>query len=201
MRSQRPSVGHGPAGVLPDPGIVGTIEELKKALHALKAAAGLRGPKAVEDAAGRLDGSLPKTTVSDMLSKGRPSRETLATFLRVCGVPRGQHEAWQAARSRALGHGSELGLGPLIGLLLRVDDADPRDLGVHAAIDVLGADGDLPTYVERDTDLAVGGLRERIRQAVTTSVLVVVATPQLGECDGLRDQGKPGAARPEEADP
>ena len=49
---------------------------------------------------------------------------------------------------------------------VRVDEADPRRLGVHAAISVPGVPDDvLPEYVPRDTDAAEFGIRARIAAA------------------------------------
>ncbi|MEV4018878.1 hypothetical protein AB0J35_51150 [Nonomuraea angiospora] len=148
----------------PDPATVRTCEQLAQALKAL---AGTRGPQDIETAAAALKPpeKLARSTVSDMLRKGRPSEQTLAVFLRVCHVARQEHPAWMAARRRAAGHGREPELRQLVPLV-RVADADPRDLGVHAAIDVPGADSDLPAYVERDTDTDPNGVRARIRRAV-----------------------------------
>src|SRR5207247_675195 len=50
---------------------------------------------------------------------------------------------------------------------IRVRDADPRRLGVHAAISVPGvSDEVLPEYVPRDVDDAEFGVRARVKAAV-----------------------------------
>ncbi|MFC5827577.1 hypothetical protein [Nonomuraea insulae] len=155
----------GSSATPPNPAAVRTCEQLAQALKAL---AGTRGPQGIETAAGKLKPpeSLAKSTVSDMFIRGRPSERTLAVFLRVCGVSRDRHEAWQAARRRAVGEDGEPDLARLVDLL-PAGDADPvADLGVHAAIDVPGAAGDLPVYVERDTDTDPAGVRALIRNAV-----------------------------------
>ncbi|WP_250907687.1 hypothetical protein [Nonomuraea sp. NEAU-A123] len=73
--------------------------------------------------------------------------------------------------------------------MVRVADADPRRLGVHAAIDVpktSGASvtsprvdaaevvGELPAYVERDADSGPGGMRALLARAVERGGLVVL---------------------------
>ncbi|WP_431921252.1 hypothetical protein [Nonomuraea jabiensis] len=165
MSTQRQVAGFDPASTPPDPGAVHTPEQFRQALNALAAG---RGPTELEAAAHRLQppASLSKQTVSDLLREGRPREATLATFLRVCQVPRQEHQAWQAARGRAEGHSREPDLRRLVPLI-RVGDADPRNLGVHPAIEVPGAHRELPTYVERDTDTAPNGVRALIRRAVT----------------------------------
>jgi hypothetical protein len=48
---------------------------------------------------------------------------------------------------------------------VRVSDADPRRLGVHASIQVDGVDSDLPSYVERDVDGGRRGVRALLARA------------------------------------
>ncbi|MGV9385046.1 hypothetical protein ACWDRB_55220 [Nonomuraea sp. NPDC003707] len=164
MSTRRPLAASVPASTRPDPAAVRTPEQFRQALSAL---AGGRGPTELAAAARRLQpsASLPKQTVSDLIGKGRSSEATLAVFLRVCHVPRQEHQAWQAARRRAAGHSREPDLRRLVPLV-RVGDADPRACGVHAAIEVPGADRELPVYVERDTDIDPNGVRALIRRAV-----------------------------------
>ncbi|MGV9386641.1 hypothetical protein ACWDRB_63325 [Nonomuraea sp. NPDC003707] len=182
MSTQRPVAGSDPASTPPDPGAVHTPEQFRQALNALAAG---RGPTELEAAADRLQppASLSKQTVSDLLQKGRPREATLAMFLRVCQVPRREHQAWEAARRRAEGHGREPDLRRLVPLI-RVGDADPRDGGVHPAIEVPGADRELPTYVERDTDTDPHGVRAVIRRAVATrrgQLLLLVGQSSTGK--------------------
>ncbi|MGW0593796.1 hypothetical protein [Streptosporangium sp. NPDC002607] len=52
--------------------------------------------------------------------------------------------------------------GPAV---VRVSEADPRRLGVHASIRVDGVDEDLPSYVERDVDGGEHGVRALLAKA------------------------------------
>ncbi|MEU7856974.1 helix-turn-helix transcriptional regulator [Nonomuraea sp. NPDC049141] len=91
---------------------------------------------------------LPSSTLNNLLSGATlPTQETLERYLRACGVPREQRSAWYAARQR-IASSAPQGLPDTV----RVAHADQRRLGVHAAIKVDGAPGDLPTYVARDVD-------------------------------------------------
>lgn len=112
---------------------------------------------------------LPSSTLSDLLTKGRCTVETLELFLRACAVPRPQWEAWRQARERALSPAP-----PGLPGLVRVAAARPRRLGVHAPIDAPGAVGDLPFYVPRDTDNDPSGVRALIGRAAEHGGLVVI---------------------------
>jgi hypothetical protein len=79
-----------------DPAGVHTVGDL---VAALKALADGRSYTALNEAVG---GRLPKQTLSDMLTKGRPSEEKLELFLRACGVAREEWATWRSARERAL---------------------------------------------------------------------------------------------------
>ncbi|NUW37341.1 hypothetical protein HTZ77_38980 [Nonomuraea sp. SMC257] len=157
----------------PDPAQVHTVPELISALQELRA--GRSYTSLNKTAAGRL----PKSTVSDLLTNGRPTAETLEVFLRACQAPRETWRAWQQARERALSTS-----GPVPAGLIRVSQADPRRLGVHAAIDAPGAQGDLPTYVERDTDTAPNGVRALISKAAADGrggLVVLVGSSSVGK--------------------
>ncbi|MEU4331445.1 tetratricopeptide repeat protein [Nonomuraea dietziae] len=158
---------------VPDSGQVHTLPELITALQALRAG---RSYTELNKAAG---GRLPSSTLSDLLNKGRASRETLEVFLRACQVSREQWPAWQQARERALSV-DDLGAAGLI----RVAQADPRRLGVHAAVDAPGATGELPLYVPRDTDTAPDGVRALIKKAATGGrggLVVLVGGSSVGK--------------------
>ncbi|MEU8252193.1 hypothetical protein [Nonomuraea sp. NPDC048916] len=144
------------SGEQPDPGQIHTVAEFKDALERLRAG---RSYAALNKAA---HGELPPSTVSDLLNprKGLPHEETLEVFLRACAVPPQQEGAWSQARTRATS-----GRDPRTTGLIRAAQAEPRRLGVHAAIDVPGTDGELPAYVERDTDTAPRGVRALIDNA------------------------------------
>lgn len=100
--------------------------------------------------------TLPKSTLGDMFNGKLPSRDTLLTYLTVCGVsPADQRQwlgAWQRARDGRRRRGGTL-----------VRDVSPRELGVHAAIREQDSTDDLPPYVPRDFDTA-------LRAAVSTGV-------------------------------
>ncbi|MFD0535249.1 hypothetical protein ACFQY7_17385 [Actinomadura luteofluorescens] len=120
---------------------------------------------------------LPSSTLSDLLLKGRCERQTLETFLAVCGVPRDQHERWLAAWER-----TRTATAPVPGAV-RVRGAGWRSLGVHVPIEVPGAHPDtLPTYVPRDIDEQPGtGLRPWLRVAAGRGGMVVLVG---GSCAG-----------------
>ncbi|MEU4697424.1 hypothetical protein [Nonomuraea dietziae] len=147
-----------------DPAQVQTHAELAAALKAL---AGGRSYRELAKAA-RPD-ALPTSTLSDMFHKGQPSLDTLEVFLRACGVPADQRGAWRAARERALSSRP-----PGLQGVVRACQAEPRRLGVHAAIDAPGAFGDLPVYVERDTDTDPRGVRALVRAAAERGGFVVL---------------------------
>jgi hypothetical protein len=91
---------------------------------------------------------LPTSTVSDALSGKRPVKKNLLESLLIAWrVPKAESTevvgAWQRINSA-------VGQGPANAR--RVDEASPRELGVHPAISVDGADEDLTTYVPRDFD-------------------------------------------------
>ncbi|MEV5502432.1 hypothetical protein AB0M50_44240 [Nonomuraea fuscirosea] len=89
---------------------------------------------------------LKKSTVSDAFSgKSRITKSLLLSVLDVCGVPEDAHSAWLAAWERAMRLDRRD--------RLRVDEAMPRDLGIHSAITTPDSADDLPTYVQRDFDL------------------------------------------------
>ncbi|WP_219510894.1 hypothetical protein [Nonomuraea ceibae] len=163
------------SGEQPDLGQIHTRAEFKGALERLRAG---RSYAALDKAA---EGRLPKSTVSDLLNpdKGLPDETTLEALLRACGVPPHQESAWLKARKRVLGGGDPRTAG-----LIRVAKAEPRRLGVHAAIDVPGADGELPAYVERDTDTAPRGVRTLIGNAAEGGrggLVVLVGSSSVGK--------------------
>jgi hypothetical protein len=92
---------------------------------------------------------LPTSTLSDLFGgKAVPSRRTVTTLLAACGL--GTDEAqtpWLAAWERV---GTAHLARPRDAI--RVRDARPRLLGVHAAIRVDDAPTELPAYVPRDLD-------------------------------------------------
>ena len=157
-----------------DPSRVSTPDELAACLNRLRRGLSY---EAMETAAAKLpprpDGSrlepLPKTTVGEIVTGKRPpARGKLIAFLTVCEVaPDGQApwlEAWERARTAGLARAAGR---------VRVRDAQPRLLGVHAAISVPGMPDDLPPeYVPRDADDGEFGVRAK----------VVAAVDRVGSC-------------------
>ncbi|MFC5833637.1 HD-GYP domain-containing protein [Nonomuraea insulae] len=154
---------------MPDPSQVHTIPELISALRALRADRSYADLDKAANPGNRPKEGLPSSTLSDLLNKGRASRETLEVFLRACAVPREQWRAWQGARERALTADAPGAAG-----LIRVTQADPRLLGVHAAIDAPGATGDLPAYILRDTDTTPRGVRDLLAKAADQGGMVLL---------------------------
>ena len=161
-----------------DPSRVNTPGELAACLDRLRWRRGL-SYEAMETAAAKLpprpDGSrlepLAKTTVGEIVTGRRPpTRGKLLTFLAVCQVaPDGQDpwlEAWERARTAYLARAAGR---------VRVRDARPRRLGVHAAISVPGASDDVPPqYVLRDVDTAESGVRARVEDAAGAGGFVLL---------------------------
>ena len=93
--------------------------------------------------------ALPAATLSDLLNaRTTPTRETVRTFLYACGLhDDAAQRPWLAVWKRvATAH------QPRPAGAERVRQARPRLLGVHAAIQIPSAAGELPPYVPRDLD-------------------------------------------------
>ena len=138
-----------------DPAGVSTPDELAGCLDGLRRRRGLSYEAmaaAAEKVRSRPGGQrlepLAKTTVGEIVTGSRlPSKGKLLTFLAVCGITTGDLPQWLAAWERAATADLSRPPGGI-----RVRDAEPRQLGVHAAIHVDGAPGELPLYVPRDID-------------------------------------------------
>jgi hypothetical protein len=76
------------------------------------------------------------------------TRHTLELFLTACGLDEPARQPWLDAWTRVTTADQRRPSGAV-----RVRDADPRRLGVHASIQVDPLATDLPTYVPRDLDL------------------------------------------------
>ncbi|MEV1114967.1 hypothetical protein AB0I91_07850 [Actinosynnema sp. NPDC049800] len=173
-----------------DPGHVlepARIETLAELANAFTQLLGTRTQASLTKAAEALpvrDGrkpALPKSTLSDLLGgKSMPSRDTVVTFLTVCGLPSPQdQQPWLVAWERI----STAHLRRPPGAV-RVRDARAQWMGVHTAIrlpddptssaqpDRVGLQGaesrtqdELPAYVSRDLDddlrAKLTGARER----------------------------------------
>lgn len=102
---------------------------------------------------------LPRSTVSDALRGKRPvKKDLLKSLLKAWQVPTTECakvvDAWQRINAT-------VGQGPINAL--HVNEASPRELGVHPAISVAGAHGELPAYIPRDFD-------ENLRDLITRGV-------------------------------
>ncbi|GLW26296.1 hypothetical protein Mame01_63380 [Microbispora amethystogenes] len=106
----------------PDLDAVRSSAELAAAPDGLREARGLS--YADLEKAARPD-RLPKSTISNMLTRSRPGAETLELFLHACDFPCAQWPPWQAARKRAL-----LERAPAVPGAVRVSKAVVRGLGV-----------------------------------------------------------------------
>jgi hypothetical protein len=114
-------------------------------------------------------------TLNNLLHGGsRPSQTTTVTFLTACGLDEQARQPWLAAWERVatahLRHPASA---------LRVRKARPRLLGVHAAIQIDGAKGELPAYVGRDLDA-------RLHSAVTAAAEHGGFGPRAVEALGYR---------------
>ncbi|WP_053734048.1 hypothetical protein [Nocardia sp. NRRL S-836] len=145
-----------------DPADITTLDQLADALDQLRRDRGL-SLRGLTSAAAKLPArrgrqpTLPHSTAGDLLNaKSVPEAETLETFLAACGV--GGEEAqrpWLQALDRIAHQHQRRPAGAV-----RVRDARPRLLGVHAAIQVEQPTGharngrrdELPQYVPRDFD-------------------------------------------------
>ena len=78
---------------------------------------------------------------------------------------------------------------------VRVSEADPRRLGVHAAISVPGVPDEVPPeYVPRDVDAAEHGVRAKVAAAARAGRVRAAGRRVLGRQDPVRGRGGQGAA-------
>jgi hypothetical protein len=150
---------------------VGTPDALAAALDTLRRRCGISSKRAITAAAATQGLVLPKSTVDDALSGRRvPTEATLRAFLMVCGVhDDAQVQAWLRAAERARRGDTDRPAGAV-----RVQDTNPRLLGVHTAIQVDGAIGDLPAYVPRDLDTDPHGVRAKLQVAAERGGFVLL---------------------------
>ena len=161
-----------------DPSQVNTPDELAACLDGLRRRRGL-SYEVMEKAAAKLPSRsgrsrpepLPKSTVGEIVTGKRlPAKGKLLTFLTVCEVAPADLAQWLAAWERA----STADLARPAGGV-RVRDARPRLLGVHAAISVPGMPDDLPPeYVPRDADDGEFGVRAKVAAAVERGGFVLL---------------------------
>lgn len=136
-----------------DPSTVTTPRQLRQCLRGLKERRGLTY-SALDARARELpahgERRLPSSTLGDLLADNdrMPSNKAaFVTFLAACEVSGGDRVQWLAAWERAATANLVSPAGAV-----RVPDGRARLLGVHAAIRVDGAAGELPPYVPRDLD-------------------------------------------------
>jgi tetratricopeptide (TPR) repeat protein len=159
-----------------DPSRVNTPAELAACLNGLRLRCGL-SYEAMEKAARNLRSRsgglrwepLSRSTVGEIVNGKRPrppAKGKVLTFLAVCEVASADRAQWLAAWERACTADLSVPAGAV-----RIRDARPRLLGVHAAIEVEGAVGDLPVYVRRDLD---AGLRAALTIGATQGCFVLL---------------------------
>jgi hypothetical protein len=134
--------------------------------------------------------ALKRSTVSDFENPTKttfPSTQALEAFLAVCGVGPKDRPAWHAALERArtahLRRPSDA---------VRVRDADPSTLGVHAAIRITGRDPYLPPYAPRDFDADLHDLVEKLSKR--GGLLVLVGDSSVGKSRSLLEALRSRAA-------
>ncbi|MDZ5446907.1 hypothetical protein U2F26_29970 [Micromonospora sp. 4G57] len=156
-----------------DPDAVHTLSELATAFDRL------RGSRSYDD----LDRAvrpprLARSTLSNMLNgKSVPTEDTVVLFLTACGLDEIAQKPWLAARERV----STAHLRRPAGAV-RVREARPRLLGVHASIQVDAAATDLPVYVPRDVD---ADLRTAISAAQQGGFVLLVGDSSVGKTRSL----------------
>ncbi|GAA2916155.1 hypothetical protein [Actinoplanes cyaneus] len=136
----------------PDPNTVHTLPELAAAFDGLRGTHSytdlIKAAKGLPPRDGRQP-ALSRATLSSLVSKAEsvPERDTVITFLAVCGVQEPGQGPWLAAWERVKTRHLRRPAGAR-----RVREADPRMLGVHASIQVEPGADSMPPYVPRDLD-------------------------------------------------
>ncbi|MFI5593009.1 hypothetical protein ACIA5G_48720 [Amycolatopsis sp. NPDC051758] len=162
---------HDHAGEPPDPGEITTLKQLAAGLSRLRGATTYAALDKAARSLRRVDGReqvLPSSTLCDLLQgRSTPSRNTVDLFLTVCGLAtEEQRRPWLAAWERVTTTYQPRPPGAV-----RVRTARARLLGVHAAIRVADAEGDLPAYVPRDLD---ADLRSQLAVAASRGGFVLL---------------------------
>ncbi|MGI5243384.1 hypothetical protein [Dactylosporangium sp. CA-139066] len=129
---------------------------------------------------------LPPATLSDLLNaKSTPTRDTVITFLLACGLGEAAQRPWLATWERvATAH------QPRPAGAVRVQEARPRLLGVHTAIQIPGTTEELPPYVPRDLD---ADLRAALTAAaVEGGFVLLVGGSSVGKTRALYEAVRAG---------
>ncbi|WP_418959209.1 helix-turn-helix domain-containing protein [Streptomyces tritici] len=179
----------------PDPQGARTPGEFLALLQELKEWSGLtyRELAARAEAVGEV---LPRSTVANMLARvaGLPREELLAAFVRACGVPPGDRDAWLTVRKELAVGGmrepepeSRPGDEPASGLLAAGDDSGGASWPAEAAPADGSAPVPAPTGRSRVRRTAVGLV------AVVALVIAVVSVVTLVRDGARRVVGQPVA--------
>ena len=130
-----------------DPARIQTLPELAAALKGLAGSRSYTGLDRAVRGQSKVP-VLPPSTLSDLFNgRSVPTRGTLVKVLTACGVLGPDQQRWLAAWERVGAAHLRQPAGAV-----RVREADPRRLGVHASIQVDPGVDDLPVYVPRDVD-------------------------------------------------
>ena len=100
------------------------------------------------------------------------------------------HDRTHRMLARLAGEGQDAQAQAGSAVAVRVSEADPRRLGVHAAISVPGVPDEIPPeYVPRDVDAAEFGVRAKVAAAAQRGGFVAAGRRVLGREDPLRGGG------------
>jgi thioredoxin-like negative regulator of GroEL len=158
----------------------GPLADLKALMYELYLAAGTP----------TLDEIAAAVAADDKLA-GAPGRDTIARIIGDAGVPPSQADVtavaivlaraacWDpsdaAGRARDLWVAVRMAAVRVSAARARVSEADPRRLGVHAAISVPGVPDEIPPeYVPRDVDAAEFGVRAKVAAAAERGGFVLL---------------------------
>ena len=162
-----------------DATMVQTLPELVRTFNRLR---GARSYAELDNAVNRrlADGprALPASTLSNLLNgTSVPTRNTVVRFLTACGLDEQAQRPWLAAWERVSTNHLRRPPGAV-----RVREARPRLLGVHAAIQVDQDSGELPAYVPRDLD---ADLRTAITASERGGFVLLVGGSSVGKTRAL----------------
>src|SRR6266511_4281221 len=162
-----------------DATMVQTLPELVRTFNRLR---GARSYAELDNAVNRrlADGprALPASTLSNLLNgTSLPKRKTVVRVLNSCCLDEQAQRPWLAAWERVSTNHLRRSPGAV-----RVREARPRLLGVHAAIQVDQDSGELPAYVPRDLD---ADLRTAITASERGGFVLLVGGSSVGKTRAL----------------